>query len=1191
MAPAGGQQPSAPRRASGSAPDHLQIAASNSTVETFLGGRKPSWMNNAAASQPTPRPAHYQAPKSFAQPGQATRPVAKQAPQAARDKQTPSSLSSNQPPSSQVLTSLPPSAPARSSALVSTVSAVLPSPAPSDEPSPAVSTTPHETSSPPNNTTANPLPITTEARFEVVPASAEVIHAARPQNHNTLPNGSIPAPSGEVRPMSTSTTSPAAPAALAGTSLQTPPTPSMPTFNHATAPSVPGQDQEHPHKRRRMVSGSTLLQALQAVPVLEAQIQQSGGFDALEANVEKPRYQLLKEACADGDIFFVVLHQIFCLWSSNPRETHKLYIQGIHDPALIDSAFGQMSTILKSNSLIRSEQLDWLVRFPGPVDVLRNAFPEYGGVVVAVLNFLVRLTQFWMVVNNDHRKLGYPILVDEMLSTFQLYSTVLQTIVFRASRRTCGVTDGPVGSEMDKLFKKDQAHHWRNGSFVIRASRDFHKEPINQIIIQKFQALAATQQNPNNAAYMPYNMSPDLRQQAIQQQQQQQQRVNNSSPLQAGPQTSHGLSGPTSAAPSPASAGPSPLIPAAQLGSPATQGSAPSPPEQQVQSPLAPVPTQFQLWSNTPSIQSIPGNGQPPPANHSPRTAQGHFNQPQQMQAFQQQPMSTPQYHHQNSGLRHPSQSHAQASNTRSPQVQNATFIPSQARNNYSSPVNGQATPVQNHQHQSGGHTSPSMQGFMQAPVISPRMNNMPMSVPMGAAAGNVQRAPAPLGSSGRARHPNTRGTLQPQGDQSRVNARNQMPREIRFPPIPLIDHPHDPYDRKSVANALHQADIRSPKRVFSGAFKAASNERYYQFVKYLALRPSPIPPHHYLHIFKFSLSDEEYARISRDTLGPDGAPPPLPINVFSDGSLRLRLRCVCRNVASISEEQWVREDSTWPDQIFIHLNGRVLTVRRKQHYAQDQPIEIGHCVIAGVNELKISVPPNIPNERVWPSAKKPFVAVEVVENLSHSSVLGLHNLSVVSKIPTEQTLGVIKKRLGGPSGGANDDEIAIIASDLTIRVADPFSACIFNTPVRGASCEHLECFDLQTWLNTRPSKKSCVCGSRDSNCRVCPREPSLVDKWKCPICGEDARPHVLRIDGFLSDVRDTLAAQEKLGTKDIAVSADGSWKPVVDTDDEGDDDSDVDVIPTIARSVRSRSASKPMLQRMPVEVISLDDD
>ncbi|KAK8069498.1 miz zinc finger protein, partial [Apiospora phragmitis] len=1105
---------------SGSAPNHKQqIAASNSTVESFLGGRKPSWMHNVAASKPTPRPSQYRAPKPFTQPAQAANSVAKEAP-AARDKQTVSLSSSKQSPlvQVQVLPSLPP-APTRSSASIPTAPTVLPSPAPSDEPSPAVSATPYEALSPSNTTAANALPSTTEARFEVVSASAEVVNTAQPLIGNAPPNVSIPPPSGEVRPMSTSTTSPALPPASAGTSLQTPPTPSIPTFNPATAPSEPGRDQEQPAKRRRMVSGFTLLQALRARPNLDAQIRQSGDLKDLESSVERPRYQLLREACEDGDIFFVVLHQIFCLWSSNPRETHKLYIQGIHDPALIDSAFGQMSTILKSNTLIRSEQLSWLVQFPGPLDVLRNAFPEYNRAVRAVLDFLVRLTQYWMVVNNDHRRLGYPLLVDEMLSTFQLYSTVLQTILFRASRRTCGIHDGPVGTQMDKLFKDDQTQHRQcNGSFMVRTDRDFHKEPINQIIIREYQALARMQMS-NNAAYMPYNNLPDLRQQAFQQQQ----RLNNPSPLQVGPQTSHGLYSRPAAVPSSTSAGPSPVIAAAQLGSPGTHGGATSPTEQQNQASMAPVSAQYQIQSNVAYTQSVPGNGPQSPANHSPNIAQGHFTQPQQLQGFQQQPQ------HQMQQQQIPQQ---QISQQQLQQIQLHQQIQIQALHQRL-----------RQQQQEGGPQPGTVNAVTQ---------------------------------QGHVRSPSVRSNSQLQGDPSRMNTRNQTSRNVRIPTINLQDYPHDPYDRKSVANSLHQADIRSPKRMFSGAFKFTSNERYYQYIKGLALKPSAVPPHHHLYSFSFDVSNEEHARISRDSVRPGDVSQTLPVNVFSNGSVRLRLRCVFqkKDTVSMSEAQWVQEESAWPDQIFMQLNGRTLTVRRKQHYAQDQPIEIGHYVNPGLNELKISVPPNVPHERVWPSNKKPFIAVEVVETLSHSSVLALQNLSAVSAIPAEQTVEIIRKRLGGPSGGT-DDDIAIIASDLTIRVADPFSLCIFHIPVRGANCEHLECFDLETWLTTRPSKKSCVC-----------------DKWKCPICGEDARPQSLRIDGFLSDVRTALAAQGRLATKDITVSADGSWKPVVDSDDEDDeDDSDVDTIPTVARSARSRSVSKPMLQRAPVEVITLDDD
>ena len=74
---------------------------------------------------------------------------------------------------------------------------------------------------------------------------------------------------------------------------------------------------------------------------------------------------------------------------------------------------------------------------------------------------------------------------------------------------------------------------------------------------------------------------------------------------------------------------------------------------------------------------------------------------------------------------------------------------------------------------------------------------------------------------------------------------------------------------------------------MLSGTLKSTSQERYYQYVKYLALSPSAVPPHPDLYTFHFGLSDQEYAKLSRDTALYGNARPSLPINMFSNGSVR----------------------------------------------------------------------------------------------------------------------------------------------------------------------------------------------------------------------------------------------------------------------------------------------------------------
>ncbi len=159
-----------------------------------------------------------------------------------------------------------------------------------------------------------------------------------------------------------------------------------------------------------------------------------------------------------------------------------------------------------------------------------------------------------------------------------------------------------------------------------------------------------------------------------------------------------------------------------------------------------------------------------------------------------------------------------------------------------------------------------------------------------------------------------------------------------------------------------------------------------------------------------------------------------------------------------------------------------------------------------------------------------------------------------------------------------------MVVSDLSIDLADPFTARIYETPVRGSSCLHRECFDLETFLLTRNSRPKP------------PGQPCLVDVWKCPLCGKDARPYSLQIDDFLVSIRQSLEAQGNLDCKAIWIGADGTWRPKVekrkappnpsDSDDSDDEGQKKPGIVANAANQSNQSKSNRV-----VEVINLDDD
>jgi hypothetical protein len=232
---------------------------------------------------------------------------------------------------------------------------------------------------------------------------------------------------------------------------------------------------------------------------------------------------------------------------------------------------------------------------------------------------------------------------------------------------------------------------------------------------------------------------------------------------------------------------------------------------------------------------------------------------------------------------------------------------------------------------------------------------------------------------------------------------------------------------------------------------------------------------------------------------------------------------------------------TSWPSYIFFDLNQKSLELRRKQHFSKDQPLELTDFLVQGENILRVSFP--AVEQNLKPGYKY-FMAIEIVETISHDAVHDV--IQSLRHIPAEETREKIQRRLRPP----DSDDLIIEDETLTISLADPFSATRCVIPVRGSQCKHLECFDLDTWLQTRPRKPTQKGGGPQQK----GAEPSMVDAWKCPICGLDARPVSLWVDEYLTGVRKSLLGNGDMRTKSIVVTADGKWSAVWEPDDSDDD-------------------------------------
>jgi hypothetical protein len=351
---------------------------------------------------------------------------------------------------------------------------------------------------------------------------------------------------------------------------------------------------------------------------------------------------------------------------------------------------------------------------------------------------------------------------------------------------------------------------------------------------------------------------------------------------------------------------------------------------------------------------------------------------------------------------------------------------------------------------------------------------------------------------------------------------------------------------------SLHQAHLRSP------ILKAHTiDSPLYQFVQDFIKTPAPLlNAHRAVEKWTFTLDLETIKCIAATESGPASDQ-----RLIDAQSKTLRLRCIKWPDTELpSEHVWASTDTSWIPHSYLTLNGTPLQQRKKVYHGKDLPIDITSLVKEGPNLLEMTVMAQSKDL----SYQKYLVAIESLGIVSHDSLR--HHCLTQSRLPADQVLADIKRKL---SGTGEDDDFAIVESNLTIGLFDPFSASkICDIPVRSKACLHNDCFDLETFLVTRRRHG----------------DASVADAWRCPICNADARPQHLVVDGFIQDVKTRLESQGLGETRHIVIQQDGTWKPKVEVRDPN--------------GVSDRGASDgpptPIVARVPIpvyaEVIDLSD-
>jgi len=145
-------------------------------------------------------------------------------------------------------------------------------------------------------------------------------------------------------------------------------------------------------------------------------------------------------------------------------------------------------------------------------------------------------------------------------------------------------------------------------------------------------------------------------------------------------------------------------------------------------------------------------------------------------------------------------------------------------------------------------------------------------------------------------------------------------------------------------------------------------------------------------------------------------------------------------------------------------------------------------------------------------------VSVYQVDNLTFKDLF--NQLKAKGQRQPDYTKALIKEKLAD-----QDQEIA--TTSCKVSLACPLGKMRMNAPCRASTCDHLQCFDAQLYLQMNEKKP----------------------KWVCPVCNKPALMENLLIDGFFTELIKSprLPADEH----EIVLHNDGTWDPLPPKKDE----------------------------------------
>jgi len=240
----------------------------------------------------------------------------------------------------------------------------------------------------------------------------------------------------------------------------------------------------------------------------------------------------------------------------------------------------------------------------------------------------------------------------------------------------------------------------------------------------------------------------------------------------------------------------------------------------------------------------------------------------------------------------------------------------------------------------------------------------------------------------------------------------------------------------------------------------------------------------------------------------------------------------------------------SWPAGISLFVEDRRVLLKKPDEDDQTPPgpLDISNCIVRAPGDLaglpmKVSAAVTAKKSEQW------ALGLVLIEPMGKMDMVCRHIIKKVQakQMPEEDRKRLDLERIFAWVTAHRPDRVS---KKDTLRNVEPpvmkLTCCTslmrISLATRGPMCDHLQCFDLESYIHTMRS--------------IPPKHA-----WCCPICDRPAPLHRLRLDAFAQSVIDATEPN----VTEVLVADTGAWE-VSAVDEPMDDDSSEDDGPPIPR-------------------------